>query len=142
MYNLLINNIRMAIVQERNIQAYYVAMTGIEMGTAALLTEPGPSVMATISLLDYFKSLSLTEARARSMTETVALPGPGGILMGSVQITIRAPAKPGAPTDELWIQVEAIGTHFDGAGAARTVGVQVWYSAENPAIFEQNHVIL
>ena len=142
MYNLLINNLHLAIAQERNIQAYYVAMTGIEMGTAALFTDPGPSVMATISLLDYYKSLSLSEARIRSMTETVALSGPGGIPMGSVVITISAPVKPGAPTNELWIRVEAIGTHFDASGDPRTVGVHVWYSAENPAIFEQDHVIL
>jgi len=138
MFNLFSNNLAMALAQERNIQAYYCAMTGIEMGTAALLTEPDPMAIGSMSLLEIYQNFPLATARTTTLSDTVTLPpGPDGTSMGNVLIHISAPVKPGASPDDLWIRVGAIGNHTDARGIVTPVRVSVWYYAANPAIFEQ-----
>ena len=138
MFSIFRGNLAMAIAQERNIQAYYCAMTGIEMGTAALLTEPDPSALASVSLLEFFQNLPLSDARITTLTDTVILPPePGGTSMGNVIIHISAPEKPGESPNDLWVRVGAIGTYTDARGIETPVRVSVWYYADNPAIYEQ-----
>ena len=142
MFTMFYNNHNHAVIQEKNLQAYYCAMTGIEMGTAALLTDT-ISPPASTSLLEHYKNIPLASARNLNLTDNVTFPpGPDGTSMGSVEITLSAPVKPGTSPSELWIRVEAIGTQVDAAGKTFSVGVVVWYSSSNPAIFEQEHVVL
>ncbi|MDR2649651.1 MAG: hypothetical protein LBB94_08050 [Clostridiales bacterium] len=129
-------NLKMAVQQEKNIQAYYYTLTGIEMGTAALLMEEDnpayvsaaatPDVPEKISILGRYQS----DPSKAPLIQTISLPN------GSVRVEISSPPKPDSA--DQWIRVEAEGIYIDGGGEVHKNKGSVWYRADNPAISEQD----
>ena len=125
-------NLKMAVHQEKNIQAYYCTVAGIEMATGALLMpieipKAGvPGGMEKITLLDQF----IANPTKSPLTQTIPLPN------GRVSVTVKSQKKPGSP--QQWISIEAEGIYKDAEGKEYTNKGSVWFHADNPAVSEQN----
>ncbi|MDR1560423.1 MAG: hypothetical protein LBS84_12160 [Clostridiales bacterium] len=128
-------NLKTTVLQEKNIQAYYHMQTGLEMGTAALLTQVDnpyyisawvtPHLPEKITILDNY----LSDPLKPPLTQTINLPN------GSVTVRISSPLKPGSMLK--WIRVESEGVYKDGSDTEYKNKGSVWYRADNPAISEQ-----
>jgi len=134
MYSFFSVNLKQTIYQEKNIQAYYCTLTGIEMATAALLMD-NPSYLNDIdtpfvpkTLLEAFQS-----DHSKTLSDTIYLPD------GKSSATLTISVQTKQPDLSLkWIRVEAEGTYVDDGGKAYTNKGSVWRRLDNPAVYVQD----
>ncbi|MDR1540981.1 MAG: hypothetical protein LBU32_23880 [Clostridiales bacterium] len=130
-FNLFNANLILAVQQEKKMQAHYFVLTGLEMGTAALLKEDPnytyPYYPPTTSILNDFN----VNPWKYPLEDTIILPN------GKVFVKISSPPKPGSPFK--WIRIEALGTYIDEAGKEYVDKGSVWYRADNPEISETDY---
>ena len=143
-HSLFVNNLSMAVRQEKNVQAYYAALSGLEMGTGALFTpipNPNAGVVGApdmITLLDIYRDSPNPLSMIGTLEDTIILPN------GRVNVKIR-PVMQGGPPAQLWIRVEAEGVYIDEGINPSTLSGRneythsgtISYRADNPAVFER-----
>jgi len=128
-------NLKQTISQERHIQSYYCALTGLDLGTAALLMptfqpdgSPGPT------LLDEFRS----DPYKTPLTDTFMVTNVSVIItIQSTNSVFIKPDSPSGSTDQ-WVCVEAVGTYIDGNNKGFTTTGRAWYRADDPEVTQRD----
>jgi hypothetical protein len=132
-YQLFRSNLVQIVQQEKNLQAYYNMLAGIEIGTGALFTEGpnpyhdplNPDSPVYITLIDLFK---LNPTLGPFEHKDITLPS------GKVTVKIGYDnAKPGSTAE--WIHVESDATFTDADGKDFNRKGSVWYQMDNPYLY-------
>ena len=129
-------NIRQAVLQQKNIQAYYCTLYGLDMATGALLME-NPNYLDAMSTPGVPETLlqAFNEDASKTLTDTISIePGRKSV---DVTITRQDSNTDCADPPARWIVVQAEGKYTDAGGKTYTNKGSVWYRADNPAVFRQ-----
>ena len=137
LYTFFSANLRQTYLQEKNLQAYYCTITGIELARAALLMEEDnpayvseiatPGIPSGITLVDKF----IADHSRKMKHENIALPNGG-------KVTVEVSAKEKGSPPVLWICLEATGTYTDAGGKSYENKGSLLFQASNPTISEQH----
>lgn len=82
-------------MQEQRVKAYYLSLSGIEIGYAALMSDTSPST----KYIDSFTPTKTAVSHTRNIDQ-------GGVTVGSVSVTIGNVTVDG----QRWIQIKSVGT--------------------------------
>ena len=98
-------------IQEQRVKAYYISLSGIEIGYAALMTEK----IAPAKYIDDFNVLTKPPA-----VHTQVIEDTGGVVIGSVTITISNITVSG----QRWVQIKSVGT-LQGTTTSVTTALRI-----------------
>lgn len=120
------SNLRQAKNQEKNVQAYYLSLSGVDIATAALL-QPGARGDNDTLLYKRFSTANMpTLNTSYSLSDSLELTD------GSVEIEIKAFQKDG----ERWIKIKSIGT-LTGSDISKTVTMSFPLSNPDNRVWNQ-----
>jgi len=148
LYTFFSANIRQTYLQEKNLQAYYCTVTGIELAKAALVMKVDnpayrgdlltPGVPDKISLLDKFIADPARTMSHQDLYLPTGGPNGNGTPSGSgSKVTVDVSTLEKGDPPELWICIRAEGTYVDAAGKPFINKGSLLFLAENPEINEQ-----
>lgn len=113
------NNLIQTRYQERKMEAYYLAKSGVDLGIAALMLQGVQGANDTLLYKSYNKSISIGATPTLTHTITTA--------KGHIDITIKALDQDG----ERWMQIQAVGV-LNGNNISRSLKMQFLF--ENPEV--------
>lgn len=128
---LTMNNATFARKQKERIQAYYLVLAGIEMGTSAALT---PQIVDGLEVKELLYQYSRDPGKAPLTHEETFEPGDR-----RVTLTIKAvdregnPAAPGMRPNDVWVEIAAVGTITNEMGSTSHAG-SIRISTADPGI--------
>lgn len=114
------NNLKQATAQEKNMEAYYLALSGIDMGMSALMQENAEG--NTLLSIEYTKEAEPTVA------DTPVLAQQFSVDVGTIDIQISAYED---AANERWVEVVSIGTLSNGVTSKTS---RIKFLASNPEI--------
>ncbi|MDR1640107.1 MAG: hypothetical protein LBT59_10465 [Clostridiales bacterium] len=142
-YQLFRANLSQIVQQEKNLQAYYNMLSGIEIATGALFTDAinpyyDPSLPydeKNILTHDVATLIEMFQLKSSAIGpfEHLDIELPTGKV--SVKISYDN-AKPGSTLE--WIHIESDATYTDAAGVEFKQKGNVWYQMANPYLYEHD----
>lgn len=121
MANLFSGNLSLTKHQERTTQAYYLALTGVELGMAALIQQGVGGETDTLLQQQYSTTAHANVANTPVLTDTLTLDG------GRAEISIKAATLNG----ERWVTIHSVGV-LDGNGTSKSTTMR--FLVSNPTI--------
>jgi len=115
------NNLVQTMTQEKSVQAYYLALSGIDLGVSALLQEGAGGENDTLLYKEFSKDMKPNLNNTPTLRHTIDLGD------GEVEITIRGMDIDG----ERWVEVHSIGILKD-TSFRRSTNLQ--FLVSNPSV--------